>query len=212
MAIEDAASSKELIEATQNAVIQAADNVANIIENTTHDIHGAEAYYEHPTFWVAVSFVLVILLLARPIGKLVKQILEKRVDSIIKRITDAANLKDDAQKLLVEYERKFVNADMEANTILQKAKKEAELLKKESLEKLKNSMNTKEKEAEGRLEAAQSEAVQEISKLASELTIKTVKTAIEQKLNDQNQDELIEQSIRLMANLPGNLKTSNQPK
>lgn len=201
MAIEDATSSKEIIEATQNAVIEAADNVANIIENTAHNVHGQEAYYEHPTFWVAISFVLVILLLGRPIGKLVKQMLEKRVDAIIKRITDAANLKDDAQKLLVEYERKFVNADIEANNILEKSKKEIELLKKESLEKLKNSMNAKEKEVEGRLEASQNEAVQEISKLASELTIKTVKTAIEQKLNEKNQDELIEQSIILIGNL-----------
>lgn len=201
MALEDAATSKEIIDATQNAVIEAADSVVNIIETTAHDIHGQEAFYEHPTFWVAVSFVLVILVLGKPVGKLVKTMLEKRVDGIIKRITDAANLKDDAQKLLVEYERKFVNADAEADKILQKNKREIELLKKESLDKLKSDMAIKEKEAEGRLAAAQEEAMKEIANLSSELTIKAVKAAIAEKLDSKAQDELIDNSIKMIANL-----------
>lgn len=201
MALEDAATSKEIIDATQNAVIEAADSVANIIETTAYDIHGQEAFYEHPTFWVAVSFVLVILVLGKPVGKLVKTMLQKRVDGIIKRITDAANLKDDAQKLLVEYERKFINADAEADRILQKNKREIELLKKESLGKLKSDMAIKEKEAEGRLAAAQDEAMKEIANLSSELTIKAVKAAITEKLDSKAQDELIDNSIRMIANL-----------
>ncbi len=201
MALEDAATSKEIIDATQNAVIEAADSVANIIETTAHDIHGQEAFYEHPTFWVAVSFVLVILVLGKPVGNLVKTMLQKRVDGIIKRITDAANLKDDAQKLLVEYERKFINADAEADKILQKNKREIELLKKESLDKLKSDMAIKEKEAEGRLAAAQEEAMKEIANLSSELTIKAVKAAIAEKLDGKAQDELIDNSIKMIANL-----------
>ena len=75
MALEQATTGKELIEATQNAVIETADSIAGLIETTAHDIHGQEAFYEHPTFWVAVSFVLVILVLGRPVGKLVKKML-----------------------------------------------------------------------------------------------------------------------------------------
>ena len=201
MALEDATTTKEIIDATQNAVIEAADNVANIIETTAHDLHGQEAFYEHPTFWVGVSFVLVILVLGRPIGKAVKSLLQKRVDGTIKRITDAANLKDDAQKLLVEYERKFVNAEVEANEILLKNKREVELLRKESLDKLKNEMAVKEKEAEDRLKAAQGEAMAEIANLSAEMTIKAVKDAIANKLDSAAQDELIDNSIKMIANL-----------
>ena len=164
-------------------------------------MHGQEAFYEHPTFWVGVSFVLVILVLGRPIGKAVKSLLQKRVDGIIKRITDAANLKDDAQKLLVEYERKFVNAEVEANEILLKNKREVELLRKESLDKLKNEMAVKEKEAEDRLKAAQGEAMAEIANLSAEMTIKAVKDAIANKLDSAAQDELIDNSIKMIANL-----------
>ncbi len=201
MALEDSATTKEIIDATQNAVIEAADSVANIIGTTAHDLHGHEAFYEHPTFWVGVSFVLVILGLGRPIGKAVKSLLQKRVDDIIKRITDAANLKDDAQKLLVEYERKFINAEVEANEILVKNKREVELFKKESLDKLKADMANKEKEADERLKAAQNEAMSEISGLSVEMTIKAVKDAIINKLDNKAQDELIDNSINMIAHM-----------
>ncbi len=201
MALEQAATGKELIEATQNAVIETADSIAGLIETTAHDIHGQEAFYEHPTFWVAVSFVLVILVLGRPVGKLIKKMLEKRIENIISRISEAANLKDDAQKLLVEYERKFVNAEIEAGKILQRSQKEIELLKKENLDKLKNDMAIKEKEAENRLMAARNEAMSEIAGLTSRLTVNAVREAVVAKLSDQKQDELIEQSIAKIANL-----------
>lgn len=201
MALEQATTGKELIEATQNAVIETADSIAGLIETTAHDIHGQEAFYEHPTFWVAVSFVLVILVLGRPVGKLVKKMLEKRIENIISRISEAANLKDDAQKLLVEYERKFVNAEIEAGKILQRSQKEIELLKKENLDKLKNDMAIKEKEAENRLTAARNEAMSEIASLTSELTVKAVRKVISDKLSEKTQNELIEQSIAKIANL-----------
>ncbi len=201
MALEQAATGKELIEATQNAVIETADSIAGLIETTAHDIHGQEAFYEHPTFWVAVSFVLVILVLGRPVGKLIKKMLEKRIENIISRISEAANLKDDAQKLLVEYERKFVNAEIEAGKILQRSQKEIELLKKENLDKLKNDMAIKEKEAENRLMATRNEAMSEIAGLTSRLTVNAVREAVAAKLSDQKQDELIEQSIAKIANL-----------
>ncbi len=201
MALEQATTGKELIEATQNAVIETADSIAGLIETTAHDIHGQEAFYEHPTFWVAVSFVLVILVLGRPVGKLVKKMLEKRIENIINRISEAANLKDDAQKLLVEYERKFVNAEIEAGKILQRSQKEIKKKKKENLDKLKNDMAIKEKEAENRLTAARNEAMSEIAGLTSELTVKAVRKVISDKLSEKTQNELIEQSIAKIANL-----------
>lgn len=201
MAIEQTPTGKELIEATQNAIIQTTDSIADLIEVTAEDVTAHEAFYQHPTFWVGVSFVLVIALLGKPICKIVKKMLEARVNNIIKRISDAANLKDDAQKLLVEYERKFVNAEAEAGKILTHAQNEIELQKKEKLNKLKNEIAIKEQEVENRLLSAQRNALDEIANQTSSLTIKIVKEAITLKLDDKKQDELIDQSISKIANL-----------
>lgn len=202
MTTENINSGKEIIDAAQNAVMQAADDVSGIIENTAEQLHGhEEIFYQSAEFWVGVAFVLVVLLLAGPIGRLVRSMLNKRIDSITKRIHDAAELRDEAQKLLADYEKKFLNADKEAQAILNKSQKEIEYFKKENLAKLEEEMKIKEKEAEDRIIASKEKAAREISDLTSELTIKTVKAAIVKNLDAKTQNKLIDDSISLITRL-----------
>lgn len=202
MATEQLTTGKEIIDATQNAVIEAADSVTNIIEKTAEHIEGHhEAFYMEAHFWVAVAFVITVGLLARPVGKLLNVMLNKRIDAITKRIQDAANLKDDAQKLLAAYEKKFLSADDEAKAILDKSRKEIDYIKKENLAKLENEMRIKEKEAEDRINSSKEKASKEIAHLTSELTIQTVKAAIIKKLDTKTQDNLIDNSIELLTKL-----------
>lgn len=197
----DPSNGKEILDATQTLVINAAENAAQLIENTAEELHGYEEFYQSPEFWVAVSFVLAVGLLLKPVGKLLRQMLIKRIDTITSRITEAADLKDDAQKLLVDYEQKYLQAEKEAKNILRKSKKEVELIKEESLNRLKEDMAVKTKEAESRITAAQDEALKEISALASELTIKTVKQAVIDNLDTKTQDRLIDNSIRILEKI-----------
>ena len=202
MTTENINSGKEIIDAAQNAVMQAADDVSGIIENTAEQLHGhEEIFYQSAEFWVGVAFVLVVLLLAGPVGRLVRSMLNKRIDNINKRIHDAAELRDEAQKLLADYEKKFLNADKEAQAILNKSQKEIEYLKKENLAKLEEEMKIKEKEAEDRITASKEKAAREISDLTSELTIKTVKAAIVKNLDAKTQNKLIDDSISLITRL-----------
>lgn len=202
MTTENINSGKEIIDAAQNAVMQAADDVSGIIENTAEQLHGhEEIFYQSAEFWVGVAFVLVVLLLAGPVGKAVRSMLNKRIDNITKRIHDAAELRDEAQKLLADYEKKFLNADKEAQAILNKSQKEIEYLKKENLAKLEEEMKIKEKEAEDRITASKEKAAREISDLTSELTIKTVKAAIVKNLDAKTQNKLIDDSISLITRL-----------
>lgn len=202
MTTENINSGKEIIDAAQNAVMQAADDVSGIIENTAEQLHGhEEIFYQSAEFWVGVAFVLVVLLLAGPVGRLVRSMLNKRIDNITKRIHDAAELRNEAQKLLADYEKKFLNADKEAQAILNKSQKEIEYLKKENLAKLEEEMKIKEKEAEDRITASKEKAAREISDLTSELTIKTVKAAIVKNLDAKTQNKLIDDSISLITRL-----------
>lgn len=202
MTTENINSGKEIIDAAQNAVMQAADDVSGIIENTAEQLHGhEEIFYQSAEFWVGVAFVLVVLLLAGPVGRLVRSMLNKRIDNITKRIHDAAELREEAQKLLADYEKKFLNADKEAQAILNKSQKEIEYLKKENLAKLEEEMKIKEKEAEDRITASKEKAAREISDLTSELTIKTVKAAIVKNLDAKTQNKLIDDSISLITRL-----------
>ena len=191
---------REIIDATQNAVLDAADSVVNAIETTAQGLSGhAEPFYQSAEFWVAVSFVLAVLALARPVWRMLRHMLRKRAHLIGKRIEDASNLKEEAQKLLAEYERKYRRAKQEASEILARSEREINLLRKDQMTKLENDMNRREKEAKARVKSAQDLAAKEISALAVERTILTAKAVLAQKLDAHAQDELIEASIKNLS-------------
>ena len=202
MATEQMMTNSEMMETTQNAVFDAANMVAQVVETVEQEVSGhGGAFYENPEFWVGLAFVLVVLMLARPIGRILNLMLNKRIEAIADRITEAQKLNEDAQKLLAEYEKKYLNAEKEAKNILRKSEREIEMLKDERLKKLEAEMNMKQKEAEQRIKTAQESAVKEITALASEMTIKALKEVLTKSLDKRSQDKLIDESIKTIANL-----------
>ena len=189
----------EIIDATQNAVLNAAETVADVIETTAQEIGGhEEVFYQSAEFWVAMSFVLVVVVLARPIGKVLHSLLQKRGENIAERISSAATLKEDAQKLLAQYEKKYREAEQEAQEILSRSEKEINFFKKESMSKLEAEMANKERDAKARIAAAQDKAVKEISAMTSEVTIKAVKDVLRRQLTEKEIDRLIDESIDII--------------
>lgn len=189
----------EIIDATQNAVLNAAETVADVIGTTAQEIGGhEEVFYQSAEFWVAMSFVLVVVGLARPIGKVLHSLLQKRGENIAERISSAATLKEDAQKLLAQYEKKYREAEQEAQEILSRSEKEINFFKKESMSKLEAEMANKERDAKARIAAAQDKAVKEISAMTSEVTIKAVKDVLRRQLTEKEIDRLIDESIDII--------------
>ena len=79
----------ELIETAQEMSVpvdETAVEVVNMIEDAVEAYHYG-AFYENPEFWVATAFILVVVFLAKPIGKLINTMLNKRIDMIANRIT-----------------------------------------------------------------------------------------------------------------------------
>lgn len=199
MAMEENIPNHEIIDATQNAVLNAAETVADVIETTAQEIGGhEEVFYQSAEFWVAMSFVLVVVGLARPIGKVLHSLLQKRGENIAERISSAATLKEDAQKLLAQYEKKYREAEQEAQEILSRSEKEINFFKKESMSKLEAEMANKERDAKARIAAAQDKAVKEISAMTSEVTIKAVKDVLRRQLTEKEIDRLIDESIDII--------------
>ena len=184
----------ELIDATQMAVFDAASDVVGWWDKLV-DAVKANPFYFEAEFWVAVAFVLVVVALAKPVVKKKKKMFKQRSDMIAERINEAVELKEDAQRLLAEYERKFRSAEKEANDILLKSEREIEVLKRDTLAKLDAEMKVKEKEIESRLRMAEVSASREIADNTADLTIDVVKKILATSLDDKALAKLIDNSI-----------------
>ena len=202
MTTETLSTGNEIINATQSAVIEAVENVAEMIENPDPiHTHEHEIFYQSAEFWVATAFVVTILALCRPIYKVVKGMILQNIDNIRNEIDEAEKLQNDAEKLLASYERKFRNVNEEAENILKKAQNDIDYIRKASISHLEQEMAQKEKDVAEKLQNAKNNALQEISSVASILSIKTVKQIIQNKLQSKDISKLIDTSIEKIENL-----------
>ena len=183
----------DFIKATQGAVLDA----VSVIETKAHELssHHNEPFYLSAEFWVAMSFVLTVAVLFGPVGKLFVKGMKNRAKIISKRIADAVNLKEEAQKMLGEYERKLRGAEKEAKDILLRSEREIEMIKKEALAKLDAEMLAKEAESTMMLKTAEENASKEISSKTAEITMAVVKTILKDSLDNKALDQLIDRSI-----------------
>lgn len=190
----------ELIDKTQNAVIEAVDSVSGLIaetaETTETPTHEHEIFYKSAEFWVGFAFILVVVALAKPISRLLKGMLTKRRDEISERINQAEKLHDDAQKLLAEYERKYVHAEEEADIVLQKANRQIENVRTEELKKLESELKQKQKDADGIISSVKAKTEAEINSKTAKQAIKTAYLYLKENISPEQHAKLIDESIK----------------
>lgn len=182
-----------------NNAEQAAKNVATEIQalevESDFSGHPHEPFYKEGEFWVGFAFILVVVFLFKPVGSMLKAMLIKRRDGIIDQINQAEKLRDDAQVLLAQYEKKFLHAKDEADEILAKSESEIELLKNQTLNGLDNELNAKRREVENSIEAATEKARKELNTLIGAQTIGIVKEKILQHVDSKQHSKLIDNSV-----------------
>ena len=84
---------------------------------------------ESPSLWVAISFVIFVIVFARPVWKFATIALDKRIKEIKDSIDEATKLREEAQDLLASNKRKVVAVEKEVDDIVNKAREEAENIK-----------------------------------------------------------------------------------
>ncbi len=189
----------ELIDATQNAIIDAAENVTGIFDAATAKTVASEAhlepFYTEIEFWVGMAFVLSVIVLLKPLFLFIRSALQRRIQNVAQAIDDAVKLRDDAQILLADYERKYQNAAKEAQEIIDNSRISLERFKKTELANLQESLKLKEKEAERRIKTSTAKVQNEINSSASVLSVQLAQKAIQKYLKETDQSRLIDDAI-----------------
>jgi F-type H+-transporting ATPase subunit b len=148
-------------------------------------------------FWVAVSFVAFLLIvLYYKVPQLVAKMLDERADGIRKEIDEARRLREDAQKLLADYQQKHRTAGQEAEAIVEQARREAEAFAQETRAGLKDTLERRTRLAEDKIARAEAQAVDEVRAAAVEMAIAAAEKILREKAAGTGGTALIDQSIR----------------
>jgi len=149
-----------------------------------------------PEFWVLVSFVLFIgLIVYLKVPGKVTAMLDERAERISRELDEARKLREEAQELLADYERKRRDADKEAEAIIAQAREEAEAFAVETRQKLVEMVERRGNMAEEKIAQAEAQAVKEVRAAAAELAIAAATRIISDEVQGARADQLVAASI-----------------
>ena len=157
----------------------------------------AEAFYESPTFWVAVSFVIFILVaLYIGVWGIITKMLDQRIDAIRERLDEAAQLREEAQEILADYKKKLAQAEIEAEGIITEAREEARLLRERMNDEMETALQRREKLALDRIAQAEADATAEVRARTVDIAVDASRRLLMDAASGELADQLVEGSIK----------------
>ena len=162
---------------------------------TPEETGGLHAILENPHTWVYLGFVLFAVLAGPKLWKALAQMLDRRSLKIKSDLDEAQKLKDEAQALLAEYQRKQRDAMREAEEIISNAKSLAQRQIKDAGKKLEENLARREKASLEKIAQAEAQAVAEVRREAVDVAAAAAARIIQGQIDGARGGVLIDQAI-----------------
>lgn len=152
-------------------------------------LHSAE-------FWVFVAFVILVGATFRRVSAVLTGGLDARAARIKAQLDEAGKLREDAQALLAEYQRKQRAATKEAEAIVAQAKSEAERMREQAHADLEHSLKRREQQALEKIAQAEAEALDEVRHQAVDLAVAASARLLKDSLDKERAGRLVDDAIK----------------
>ena len=151
--------------------------------------------FSDPQFWVAVAFVAFIAAIFNPVRKILTTNLDSQIKDIKNKIEEAENLKNETQVTLSEVKKRQNDVQAEIADIHKEAEKKVKQLEEIAESKLKDQIAKRQVLAEAKIDQLTRDANNMIQSHISSTAIAATISILEQKLNNHEQQKLIDKSI-----------------
>ncbi|MCY4306297.1 MAG: ATP F0F1 synthase subunit B [Aestuariivita sp.] len=170
--------------------------IAVVIANPALAASGPFFSFANTDFVVLIAFILFLSVIfyfripSRLLG-----MLDNRAQSIQEDIDEAKRLRDDAQQLLSNCEKKQKEMKVQAEKIITEAKREAEILKEQAEQELEKTIFRRVASAEERISLARSVVIREVRNEAIILAVAVARDIIQQEITEKSARDLIQLAI-----------------
>jgi len=148
------------------------------------------------TFWVAISFIIFVgLILYFKIPEKIKSFLDQNINNIKKQINDAEKLREEAELILSEHEKKISNSKSEIKAMIDNANDVAEKNILKANREFHALMDSRKKNAEERIKQMKDQAFKDIKNASVKIAIESVGQLLKNSLDKSKLDKLFVASI-----------------
>ncbi len=148
------------------------------------------------TFFAFVGLVIFLALVVYlKVPGMVAKSLDARADQIRNDLSEAKRLREEAQQLLAEYQRKRKEAEADAAKIVAAAEREAALIATEAKQKTEEFVARRNALSEQKIKQAEADAVNAVRSAAVDLAIAAAEKVLASRTDASVQADLFNQAI-----------------
>ncbi len=148
-----------------------------------------------PEFWVLIAAVIFVAAVWKPARRAIVGNLDERAARIRAELDEARKLREEAERLLAEYQARQREALGDAQAIIAHARAEAERIATQAARDLDQSLERRRRLAEERIAQAEAKAVDEIRATAVDVAIAAARQVITDELDAQRGAAMIDAAI-----------------
>ena len=148
------------------------------------------------TFWVAISFLIfVILLIYFKIPLKIKNLLDENIYQIKKQVDESEKLKEEAKNKLAENERRIEDSKSEIKRMIEDANTSAEKNIIKSNEVFHKQMEIRKKNTEEKIKQLKNQAIKDLKNVAINIAFESIEKLMLNSLDKSKLDKIYNQSI-----------------
>lgn len=148
------------------------------------------------TFFAFVGLVIFLALVVYlKVPGMVAKSLDARADQIRNDLSEAKRLREEAQQLLAEYQRKRKEAEADAAKIVAAAEREAEMIAAEAKQKTEEFVARRNALSEQKIKQAETDAVNAVRSAAVDLAIAAAEKVLASRADATVQADLFSQAV-----------------
>jgi F-type H+-transporting ATPase subunit b len=142
-----------------------------------------------------VALIILVAIVYKPLARIVLGALDGHGAKVRSELDEARRLRDEAQGLLAEQQRKVAAGEDQAKAIVERARTEAERLTERHQVELEASLQRRTEQAMDRIAREEARALQEVRTRAATLAIRTTERLLADQLDGQRAQALLDDAI-----------------
>ena len=149
------------------------------------------------TFWATVALVIFLgVVFYFKVPAMITKSLDDRANRIRAELEEARKLREEAQQLLAEYQRKRKDAEKDAGDIVAAAKREADVLVSEAKRKTEDYVTRRTALAEQKIVQAERDAINEVRASAVDIAVEAARSILATRVDARTGADLFKASLQ----------------
>jgi F-type H+-transporting ATPase subunit b len=153
------------------------------------------SFFADPETWVAVAFLLFIVLLGKILWTRLSGLLDKRAADVARALGDAERLRTDALRAKTDAKRTLDEATAEAEAIVAQAREEVQRMQHHAAQHLETAIALREQQALDRIAQSEAAAAKQVRDTAVDLALTATRALLREQVGAGKAEALVNDAI-----------------